>query len=122
MAKKTLLLVEDDPDTQAAYKDLFTDYNIVQVYDTAKAAEALKKKKIDLIVLDIMLPKQTGDEFLKELRQDPKYKKYRKIPVVCVSVISEKEDEYKKIDPTMAFIAKPFSNQELLAVIKKKIK
>ena len=122
MAKKTLLLVEDDSDTQAAYKDLFTGYNIVQVYDTAKAAEALKKKKIDLIVLDIMLPKQTGDEFLKELRQDPKYKKYRKIPVVCVSVISEKEEEYKKIDPTLVFIAKPFSNEELLAAIKKKIK
>ncbi len=121
MAKKTILIIEDDPDTQAVYKDLLSDeYTLIQAYDAIVGAAALKKnKKIDIIVLDIMMPKKTGDEFLKEIRQNPKYKK---IPVICVTVVAEIEQKIIKIDPTVTFIPKPFRIGELLAEIKKKLK
>lgn len=120
MAKKTILVVEDDISTQKLYADLLSEYSLVQAYDVKAALKELgKKPKIDLIVLDIMLPGNSGDAFLKEIRQIPKYKK---IPVICVTVVAEIEQKIIKIDPTVTFIPKPFRISELLAEIKKRIK
>lgn len=120
MGKKTILVIEDEPDMQRLYKEILSGYAVIPALNTKQAMDKLKRaKKIDLILLDIILPGNHGDRFLKEIKQMPKY---AKIPVICVTVVSDLEKTIQKIDPKAGFIAKPFENKEFLSAIKKKLK
>ena len=85
---------------------------------SASGEEALEKlvhNQIDLILLDIMMPKMSGIEVLKKLRADEKTKM---IPVVMATVLKETEDKVKALEAGCDdFISKPFDRHELLARI-----
>jgi CheY-like chemotaxis protein len=120
MARKTILVIEDEPDVQRLYKEILAGYAVIPALNTKQAMDKLKKaKKVELIILDVILPGEKGDEFLKKIKQMPKYSK---IPVICITVVSELVKTIKKIDPKTLFIPKPFENKEFLSAIKKKLK
>ena len=84
-AKKPLILVvEDERILAKALKIKLTeaDFAVNLAYDGEEAISALNKKKPDLILLDILLPKMTGIEFLREAR---KRKVWKNIPVIVIS-------------------------------------
>lgn len=72
MAK--ILLIEDDIFISDIYEDSLKKANhvVVCAYDGDEAVEYLKKENFDLVLLDIMLPKQTGLDVLKTLRNELK--------------------------------------------------
>ncbi|MDO8602827.1 MAG: response regulator [Candidatus Omnitrophota bacterium] len=123
MKDKSVILVVDD---QFQNIELLEAYLIPQGYEIVKAAsgqEALEKfvhNKIDLVLLDIMMPKMSGLEVLEKLRAD---KKTRLIPVVMVTALKETEDKVKALEAGCDdFISKPFDKVELLARVKSILK
>jgi len=90
MAKK-LLLVEDDLPLLRMYQVAFRKAGI-EVIDAIDGEEGLKKAKTHepaLILLDLVIPKKSGFEVLKELKADPHV---AKIPVICLTVLHQEED------------------------------
>jgi DNA-binding response OmpR family regulator len=123
MKNKPVILAVDD---QLQNIELLEAYLVPQGYKIIKAAsgqEALDKlsgNKIDLILLDIMMPKMSGLEMLEKLRAD---EKTRLIPVVMVTALKETEDKVKALEAGCDdFISKPFDKVELLARVKSILK
>lgn len=89
----------------------------VEFYEAENGVEGIKMLekldgKIDLIMLDWEMPEMDGFEFLKTVKAD---KRFRAIPVIMLTTISQKE---KVIDAIRAgakqYITKPFSSEDLL--------
>jgi DNA-binding response OmpR family regulator len=69
MKKKNVLLVEDDEFLRTLYTDLLKDIYILDVAaDGAEAFEKIQNKNLDLILLDIILPKMSGVEVVEKLK------------------------------------------------------
>lgn len=102
----TLLIVEDDKKTNEAICEYLkpAGHLVVPVYDGAAALQSFNLGKIDLIVLDIMLPKITGLSVLHEIRQTSR------VPILMLTAI---EDEYTQVmsfdEQADDYITKPFS-------------
>ncbi len=123
MKDKPVILVVDD---QLQNIELLEAYLVPQGYEIVKAAsgaEALEKlsgNQIDLILLDVMMPRMSGLEVLEKLRAD---EKTRLLPVVMVTVLKETEDKLKALEAGCDdFISKPFDKVELLARVKSILK
>jgi DNA-binding response OmpR family regulator len=123
MKNKSVILVVDD---LLQNIELLEAYLVPQGYEIVKALsgeEALEKlihNQIDLVLLDVMMPKMSGIEVLKNLRADEKTKA---IPVVMVTVLKEVEDKVKALEAGCDdFISKPFDKVELLARVKSILK
>ena len=120
MKKDIILIVEDHEDIQAIYKDMVGDkYDLIQVISAEDAQKVLGKQKVDLMILDIILPKQSGDTFLVYLKQKNKFKDLK---VICITVLGDVSKQLQKIDPKVKCIPKPFKKNELLEVIEAELK
>lgn len=120
MDKKNILIVEDDAEMNKLYSNMLgEEYNLLIVGDTKEAREKLDEGNVDLIILDISLPGEPGDEFLRKLRLDPKY---ANIAVVIVSIMRDvlNESDVEKLGTI--FISKPFERNVLLSAIEDKLK
>ena len=112
--KKHILVVDDD----ACIRDLLGEYlkrggfNVSLAANTAEAQKIIKSDKIDLMILDVMMPKENGITFLARIR--PLFS----LPVVFLSAADSKD---QKIDGLNKggddYITKPFEPEELLARI-----
>lgn len=69
-------------------------FDLTLAFNGIEAMKALKKKKPDIILLDVMMPKMNGFETLKAIKDDPKFKD---IPVVILTNLGDKEDDVKKM-------------------------
>jgi len=91
-------------------------YDCLEAADTTEAHVQILKEKPDLILLDWMLPKQSGVEYARTLRRE---KLTQNIPVIMLTARTEEEDKIKGLDSGVDdYITKPFSTRELLARIK----
>ena len=101
-----LLIVEDDKTTNNAICEYLKSagHKIILAYDGADALQLFDKGNIDLVVLDIMLPKITGLAVLHEIRRGST------VPVIMLTAI---EDEYTQVtsfdEQADDYITKPFS-------------
>lgn len=116
--RKKILIVDDEPDilrlTVIRLEGL--GYEILQAIDSESALELLKKKRPDLILLDLLLPQMQGDELCKKLKSDIKFKD---IPIILFTAsIVRVPDKVKEIGAE-DYIMKPFEPEELLYKIKK---
>ena len=119
--KKNILLVDDDEDIIE-----FLKYNLEKegfnVINANNGAEALSKlnNQIDMILLDIMMPKMDGFEVIKKIRQNDFYKE---IPVIFLTAKSTEADEIKGLNlGAHDYIQKPISPQKLIARVKSNIR
>ena len=107
-----LLVVEDDPHISKMIKfALESEYHITTVTDIDLALNTLSNEKIDLILLDWMLPRLTGIELIRRLK---KTKGMAQIPVIMLTAKSEEADKLKGFSYGVDdYITKPFSLSEL---------
>lgn len=110
-----VLIVDDE----ILIRDVIREYCYNEGYDTIdaenglEALQALEKNDIDIIVLDIMMPKMDGYTFFREMKM-----KYQ-IPTIVVSARSDEYDKLQGFDLGIDdYITKPFSPRELIARIK----
>lgn len=111
--KRTLLVVEDDTDSRTAICTILEGLGYEHIaFGSAKEALAgIKGKKIDLALLDIMMPEMNGYELLREIKQLPEFKE---LPVIMVTA----KDQDSEILEGYQFgadyyITKPFTAKQL---------
>ena len=121
--KTPVILVVDDNQQnlellQAYLEDI--DCRSIPAEDGLKALDIVAKDPPDLILLDIMMPKMSGFEVCRRLKNDPKT---ADIPVIMVTALSEFGDIERGIDSgTDDFLSKPVNKLELLTRVKTMLK
>ena len=93
----SILIVEDDPVLLKMYTEKFTfeGFKVIVARDGEEALKiALGTEKIDIVLLDIMLPKMSGTDFLENLRKDAKGKN---LPVIALTNLAEEDERQKAI-------------------------
>ena len=92
--KKTILLVEDEPLLANLLKQRLEKegFAIFHAPDGEEALKVMKTLQPDLILLDIILPKISGFEFMERLRNDPAF---GKAPIVIISNLGQESDVEK---------------------------
>ncbi|MDV7105479.1 response regulator [Vibrio sp. TH_r3] len=109
-----ILLVDDDTELTSLLKEVlsFEGFNITEAND-GEAGLAAVNDDIDLILLDVMMPKMNGMDMLKKLRGS------WDIPVLMLTAKGEEIDRVIGLElGADDYLAKPFSDRELLARIK----
>jgi len=118
MAKKKILVVEDDRDISEliTYNLEREGYDIACLYDGGQAVDFVKKRKPELIILDLMLPEVDGIEICRMLKSDAATKH---IPIVMLTAKGEEADVVIGLQMGADdYIPKPFSPKVLVARIK----
>ena len=120
MAANTLrpliLICDDELPLRELIKAVLGDrYRYVEAEDVEQAQAALAADTPKAIVLDVMLPRKSGIDFLAELRAEPE--RYT-IPVVVVSAWQSAADERAALRAGAdAFVGKPFDPKDLATVV-----
>ncbi|MBA7651427.1 Alkaline phosphatase synthesis transcriptional regulatory protein PhoP [subsurface metagenome] len=85
-----ILVVDDDPDILEALTMILESqgYQVVSARDGVEGLATLKAEKPDLMILDLLMPKMDGFAVCKEL-QDPRWSKYRDIPILILTSVRE---------------------------------
>jgi DNA-binding NarL/FixJ family response regulator len=112
-----LLLVDDEPGLRAAVQAYLEDSNFaVEVASNARDGwEILQRYNPDLLISDIMMPQVDGYQFLKQVREDPRYKA---LPVVFLTAKGMTSDRIQGYQAGCdAYLSKPFDPDELVAII-----
>ncbi len=108
---QTILIVEDDMDIHNLIKELLEKqkYKVLDSYSGTEALMVLEREKVDLILLDLMLPGLNGEEIVKKVKD---------IPMIVISAKISPEDKVNVLlNGANDYITKPFSTEELLARI-----
>jgi CheY-like chemotaxis protein len=95
LVRPTILLVEDDKVLQELYVERFSvaGLNVIQAFDGMQALEELDNHpEVQLILLDIMLPKLSGYDVLARVKRDASK---RNIPIIVVSALADIDDQAK---------------------------
>jgi CheY-like chemotaxis protein len=117
-----VLVVDDNQQNlellQAYLEDV--DCESVPAHDGLEAMEIVAKSPPDLILLDVMMPKMSGFEVCKRLKNDPKTSD---IPIIMVTALNEYGDIERAIDVgTDDFLSKPINKLELLTRVRTMLK
>ena len=110
-----ILIVDDEKLLRDVVKEycLNDNYNVYEAENGLEALQVLEKENIDLIVLDLMMPKMDGYTFFKQMKEK------ENIPTIVLSARGEEYDKLLGFDLGIDdYLTKPFSPRELMARIK----
>ena len=122
MAKKYILVVDDDPDLVETVAMMIESKGceVGRAYDGIEGEEAIKERRPDLIILDIMMPRKDGYVLCAELKAG---EETRDIPVVLLTAVGEAvpTTRYTHADGMSTeaddYIAKPIDTEGLWEVV-----
>lgn len=109
---ETILVVEDDKDIQELVSEILKaeGYRVLTAGNGLDGYQIYKDEKLDLLILDIMMPKMDGYQLAKLIR-----KKDEKLPIIMLTALEEEYDEIKGFEiGADDYITKPFSFNVLL--------
>lgn len=119
---KKILIVDDEPNIVMSLEYIFKkeDFEVFIARDGAEAIEIFENNKIDIIILDIMMPNVDGFQVLKYLKADPVLSKIKVVFLSAKNKISDIElglqlgaDKY---------VSKPFSTKKIVSEVKELLK
>ena len=110
-----ILVVEDEKNISNVIKAYLEkeNYNVVTAFDGQEAMDIFEREKIDLIILDLMLPKISGEEVCNRIRSTSD------IPIIMLTAKSDEDSRVEGL--TMGaddYVVKPFSPRELVSRVK----
>jgi len=117
-ADTTILIVEDEPAIVelVSFTLRAAGWNTFSVNNTADAWDFIQRRTPQLILLDWMLPDQSGLRLLSKIRSD---RQFNEIPIIMLTAKSMEEDKIAGLDHGADdYVTKPFSPRELTARIK----
>lgn len=115
----TILVVDDDRDIVRAIAKLLEmeGYNVVKAYDGIDALEKLSENSIQLILIDVMMPKLDGLSTMMKIREK------KNIPIIVLSAKSEDTDKILGLSMGADdYITKPYNPMELAARVKSNLR
>jgi signal transduction histidine kinase/CheY-like chemotaxis protein len=116
--RKTILYVEDNPANRILMQSYLKKWNkhvSLKIAETAEVAlELIAKQKFDLILMDIHLPGQNGNELTQSLRQHPDYKH---TPIIAITAAAMEKDLKQSSTLFDVYITKPVGFSELTEVL-----
>ena len=118
MRNYTILIVDDNKVNVELIKAQLKpyNYNIQIAYDGEEALEKIDTNPPDIVLLDLMMPKISGYEVCRSIKQN---KETQFIPVIIITALQELEDKIKAIElGADDFLVKPFNKLELTTRIK----
>lgn len=121
-AKPKILCVDDEPVNLKILEAILVTrgYEVIKADNGEKGLEIIKGQNIDLVLLDVMMPRIDGFEVCRRIKEDDKF---RHIPVVMITALTSKGDRIKGIEVGADdFMSKPFDHGEILARIKMLLK
>lgn len=117
--KKNILIVEDEFRIRFLLRDYFDtdEFNVLEAENGQQALDIFKDNKIDLIILDIMMPIMDGLTTLEKIRE------VSTLPVILLTAKGEEEDKLQGYDfGADDYVTKPFSPKVLVAKVKALLK
>lgn len=115
----TVLVCDDDKEIVDAIEIYLQQegFDVVKAYDGEQALEAMKTNKIDLIVIDVMMPKMDGIHATLQIRKESS------IPIIFLSAKTEDADKILGLNVGADdYVTKPFNPLELVARVKSQIR
>lgn len=114
-----ILVCDDDKEIVDAIEIYLMQegYEVVKAYDGIQAIRVLKEEKIDLLIIDVMMPKLDGIRASMKIRED------HAIPIIILSAKSEDADKVLGLNVGADdYVTKPFSPLELVARVKSQLR
>lgn len=114
--KKTILIVEDEKSIVDILRfNLEKEgYSVLCAYDGETGLEQSRKETVDLILLDVMLPKRNGFDICRQLREEG-----RPTPIIMLTAREEEGDKVQGLElGADDYVTKPFSMRELVARVR----
>ena len=114
-SKKSVLIIEDETNIQKAieYNLIRAGYKVYVANDGKQGLDLFQQEKIDLLILDLMLPKLDGLEVCKIIRG------YSNIPILILTAKGEEIDKVVGLEiGADDYLVKPFGMHELIARVK----
>jgi DNA-binding response OmpR family regulator len=113
-----VLVVEDEPNIIEAISFILSreGFRVDSHSNGLDAAEAVRARAPDLLILDAMLPGRSGYDILRELREDPGT---AALPILMLTARGQSRDrEMAERAGASQFMTKPFANAEVLAAVR----
>ncbi len=117
MRKKRVMLVEDNRQNMKLLEMLLRvrSYTLLKAYDGEEALDMATREQPDLIVMDMQLPKMSGVEVTKRLRQMPVYSH---TPIIALTASTMRGDRERFLKAGCnTYLSKPISTRELPVII-----
>ena len=118
--KRRVLVVDDEPEIVKALQVRLNQvgYEVIAAYDGKEALDKAHKERIDLIILDLILPKMDGFQTYKTLKADSAT---MNIPIIAYTAQDPEVVAKKGIDAfsIVEFVLKPFDTRALLLAVEK---
>lgn len=114
-----VLVCDDDKEIVEAIEIYLTQegYNVLKAYDGEEALKVLKKEKVDLLVIDVMMPRLDGIRATLKIREE------NSLPIIILSAKSEDADKILGLNVGADdYVTKPFNPLELVARVKSQIR
>lgn len=114
-----ILVCDDDKEIVEAIEIYLTQegYNVLKAYDGEEALKVLKKEKVDLLVIDVMMPRLDGIRATLKIREE------NSLPIIILSAKSEDADKILGLNVGADdYVTKPFNPLELVARVKSQIR
>ncbi len=122
MNDKRIVLVVDDSETLrriCAFNLKKSGFTVLEAIDGIDALDKMRANQVDIVILDIMMPRLDGFGVLREMKRD---KSLKSIPVIMLTAKGGEDDEKVAIKfGATAFLTKPFSPRELVSKVKELI-
>ena len=115
----TILVCDDDKEIVEAIEIYLSQegYRILKVYDGAEAIQLLEKEEVNLLILDVMMPKLDG------IRATLKIRENNSVPIIILSAKSEDSDKILGLNVGADdYVTKPFNPLELVARVKSQLR
>ena len=114
------ILVVDDEKEIADLLELYLisdGYQVKKAYDAMEGLQIMKKEKIDLVLLDIMMPRIDGLEMCRKIRE------HNNVPIIIVSAKTQELDKIVGLTTGADdYVTKPFNPLELMARVKSQLR
>ena len=114
----TILCIEDEAILREDIAEVLEDagYDVLQARDGREGLEMIRKHKPNLVLCDIIMPRMTGYELLKELRE--KYLQFTEMPFIFLSALADRELVLAGLeDGADAYVTKPIDLEMMLATV-----
>ena len=112
MSNIQILVVDDESRMRKLVKDFLQreGYSVLEAGDGMEAVDIFYEQKIDLVILDVMMPRMDGWQTCREIRRDST------VPIIMLTARSEERDELQGFELGVdEYISKPFSPKILVA-------